>query len=208
MYPLWFKCEKRSSLVNPCICMTRQVWNRGIKSFVNINNTFLRQSEPMSLWFNPRYEMWGRGQSSYHRSDLIVNTNTHHINDTLASAPVIDHDFADVNAMVNGLPDVPCPRWNLIIHWDILGLITLIGERNSFICYRVKTFGVKTNWTFTLLLRSNYRKKGKKLSLSFFDFLPETSKQIRMSGINVTFNLLLLSKQDNTNKLPLKAFYY
>ena len=54
--------------------------------------------------------MWGRGQSSYHRSDLIVNTNTHHINDTLASAPVIDHDFADVNAMVNGLPDVPCPR--------------------------------------------------------------------------------------------------
>lgn len=60
--------------------------------------------------------MWGRGQSSYHRSDLIVNTNTRHINDTLASAPVIDHDFADVNAMVNGLPDVPCPRCNLIIH--------------------------------------------------------------------------------------------
>ena len=43
--------------------------------------------------------MWGRGQSSYHRSDLIVNTNPRHINETLASAPVIYHNFADVKAM-------------------------------------------------------------------------------------------------------------
>ena len=98
--------------------VTRQVWIQVIMSSVNINNTFLRQSEPMSLWFNPRYEMWVRGQSSYHRSDLIVNTNTRHINDTLASAPVICHNFTDFNAicnpLVNGLPDVPCPRSNLI----------------------------------------------------------------------------------------------